>query len=797
MRLNIVLFAGGIWLLQQQAELPDTRTLLVLVALCCAAFLPVRSGPVVLRVRQTVVLAACCAAGYAWAAVMAGVRLSDSLPAEWEGHDIRIEGVIAGLPQPSERSVRFEFDVERVLTTGAVVPEHIVLSWWGSPDRENKPATLPDLSPGERWQLTVRLRRPRGLANPHGFDYEAWLLERNLRATGQVRARTGSTRLATMVHRPQYWIERARGILRARILAALPERPYAGVLVALAVGDQRAIPLDQWQVYTRTGVNHLMSISGLHVTMVSGLVFALAYGLWRRSPRVTTRLPAVKAAAIAGLAAAFGYALLAGFAVPAQRTVYMLFVVAAAVWLGVLESSSVVLATALLIVLLIDPWAVLAPGFWLSFGAVGIIMLVSNGRVGRPHWLTTWVRVQLAVTLAMIPVLLAVFQQVSVVSPLANALAIPAVGLGVVPLTLLGMVLPFDWVLVLAHQLMSWCTWFLEWLSNLDAAVWEQRAPPPWAVAAGICGVLLLLAPRGFPGRWLGAAGLVPLFAVAPSALEPGALQVTVLDVGQGGATVVRTSNHALLYDAGPAYGPQADSGNRAIVPFLRAAGITRLNAMIVSHDHADHSGGAASVLQVVPADWLLTSLPDLDPLLLQADDNVRCLAGQRWEWDGVRFEIIHPPLPDYDNPALRVHDRNCVLMISGPGARVLLPGDIETRSEWALAATHGDALNADVLLAPHHGSKSSSTSVFLDAVQPRLVVFPVGYRNRFRHPHEEVLARYEALGSRIFRTDRDGALTLRIGAEGGIEVIPYRSVYRRYWQTQMDADPVPDREQF
>src|SRR4030095_8847096 len=202
MRLNIVLFAGGIWLLQQQAELPDTRTLLVLVALCCAAFLPVRSGPVVLRVRQTVVLAACCAAGYAWAAVMAGVRLSDSLPAEWEGHDIRIEGVIAGLPQPSERSVRFEFDVERVLTTGAVVPEHIVLSWWGSPDRENKPATLPDLSPGERWQLTVRLRRPRGLANPHGFDYEAWLLERNLRATGQVRAPTGSTRPAHPVAPP-------------------------------------------------------------------------------------------------------------------------------------------------------------------------------------------------------------------------------------------------------------------------------------------------------------------------------------------------------------------------------------------------------------------------------------------------------------------------------------------------------------------------------------------------------------------------------------------------------------------
>jgi competence protein ComEC len=422
---------------------------------------------------------------------------------------------------------------------------------------------------------------------------------------------------------------------------------------------------------------------------------------------------------------------------------------------------------------------------------------VCNGRLARPHWLTTWMRVQFAVTLAMVPVLLAVFQQVSVVSPVANALAIPAVGLGVVPLTLLGMVLPFDAVLLLAHQMMSSSTWFLEWLSNLDAAVWEQRAPPAWAVAAAICGVLLMLAPRGFPGRWLGAAGFVPLFAVAPSVLEPGALQVTILDVGQGAATVVRTANHVLLYDTGPAFGPQADSGNRVIVPFLRAVGVTRLNAMIVSHDHADHAGGAASVMQVVPVDWLLTPLPDLDPVLLQADDNVRCLAGQRWEWDSVRFEIIHPPLRDYDNPALRVHDRNCVLMISGPAARVLLPGDIEARSEAALAATRGGALNADVLLAPHHGSRSSSTSPFLEAVQPRVVIFPVGYRNRFNHPHEEVVARYEARGSRIFRTDRDGALTLEINPQGTIVVTPYRSTYRRYWQTQMVADPVPDPEQF
>jgi len=359
------------------------------------------------------------------------------------------------------------------------------------------------------------------------------------------------------------------------------------------------------------------------------------------------------------------------------------------------------------------------------------------------------------------------------------------------------MVLPLDWILLLAHELMSWCSWFLEWLSNLDAAVWEQRAPPAWAVVAGMCGVLVLLAPRGFPGRWLGLAGLVPLVAVAPSVVEPGALEVTVLDVGQGVATVVRTAHHALLYDTGPAFGAQADSGSRVIVPFLRAAGITRLDALIVSHDHADHSGGAASILQAVRAGVLLASLPDLDPLLMQAEDAIRCAAGQQWEWDGVRFEILHPAREDYDDAALRVHDRNCVLMIAGTGARILLPGDIEARSEAALVALHADALGADVLLAPHHGSRSSSTPAFLEAVRPRVVVFPVGYRNRFRHPQEDVVARYEALGARVLRSDRDGAVTLRIAADGAIEAIPYRSVYRRYWQTQMEADPVPEPELF
>src|SRR6185369_2999557 len=459
------------------------------------------------------------------------MRLADQLAIEWEGEDIQVVGVIATMPQPYERSLRFEFDIERVLTPRAIVPGHVAISWWGTPERTGQRATLPELRAGERWQLTVRLRRPHGTLNPHGFDYEAWLLERDIRATGYVRSGPSNRRLAAVVMRPGYWIERVREDVRARIQRALSDTPYAGVLTALAVGDQRAISQSQWQVFTRTGVNHLMSISGLHVTMISGLAFALAYALWRRSAYLTLRLPARKAAAVAGLLTALGYAWRAGFAVPAQRTVYMLAGVAGALWTGRMNSAAVVLCAALFVVLAIDPWAVLAPGFWLSFGAVAVIMFVPTGRIAQEHWFAAWARVQWAITLALIPLLLAMFQQISLVSPLANAIAIPVVSFVVVPLTLVGVALPFDLVLQLAHAVMGACGAMLEWMSALPLAVWQQHAPPPWTVVIAMMAIAWMLMPRGFPARWIGVAGLLPLFLVEPAALAERMVKLTVLDV--------------------------------------------------------------------------------------------------------------------------------------------------------------------------------------------------------------------------------------------------------------------------
>lgn len=774
MRLYIMLFASGVWLLQRQAELPELRHAWLLVLAAPALWLSRSPRRAVKRAAQAAMAVCAFAAGFFWAAGLAHVRLADALPPAWEGRDIELVGVVASLPQPYERSVRFELDVEKVVTAGAVVPARIVVSWWGRTD------AIPEVRAGERWRYTVRMKRPHGTVNPHGFDYEAWLLERGVRATGYVRPRPAPERLATTVHRPAYWVETLRETLRKRILGALGDSPYAGIIAALVIGDQRAIPPAQWQTFTRTGVNHLMSISGLHVTMVSGLAYALAYALWRRSARLTLNLPAAKAAALAGALAAFLYTLLAGFAVPAQRTLYMVCVVAFALWAGAQASVSVVLAAALFIVLLIDPWAVASAGFWLSFGAVGAILFVIVNRVSQPHWLTAWGRTQAAVTIALLPLTLALFQQVSLISPVANGFAIPVVSLIVVPLALVGTMLPFDAVLGLAHLVMAWCMYALEALSALPDAVWQQHAPPEWAIGLALAGAFWLMFPRGVPARWLGAVACLPLFGVAPAAPRWGEVRLAVLDVGQGVSVVAQTARHALLYDAGPAFGPAVDSGNRIIAPYLRAAGIRRLDGMIVSHDDIDHTGGAVSVLQALPVAWLATSLPDMDPLPLIADDSFRCVAGQSWEWDGVRFELLHPPAGSYGE-RVKDNDRSCVLKVTGPGGTALMPGDIERRAEAALVG-EANKLVADVLVAPHQGSKTSSTPAFIGAVRPHTVIFPVGYRNRFGHPHLEVVERYRALGSALYRTDRDGAVLVTIPADGAIRVERYRSTHRRYW---------------
>ncbi|NJD25338.1 MAG: DNA internalization-related competence protein ComEC/Rec2 [Betaproteobacteria bacterium] len=782
MRLAILAFAAGVITLQQQAELPPAWPW-ALAGLAGAAFAVLPVSTVVLRRAFRIAgILACLALGFAWAAWRADLRLADELAGAWEGRDIAVTGVIAGLPQDFANGTRFEFAVESVSTATAQVPARVTLSWYQG-RRDDEDFVRQPVRPGERWRFTVRLKRPHGNANPFGFDYEAWLLERDIRATGYVRP-APAERLAAMVWQPDYVIERARDAIRRQFFATLPpaEHPWAGILVALAIGDQKAVNGELWTTFNRTGTTHLMSISGLHVTMVAAL-FGLAAGwAWRRVPALALRLPAQRAALLAGLVAAMVYALLAGFAVPAQRTLYMLAVAAAAMGSGRCIAPSRTLCLALLAVLLADPWAVLAAGFWLSFGAVGALLYVGNNLPGEGRgWrarVRAWGLVQWAATLASLPVLLLVFQQFSLVSPLANALAIPVISFVVTPLALFGALLPWWPVLALAHTVMDGLMLFLGWCAAWP--VWNAPAPPLWAALAAAFGVAVLLLPRGVPGRLLGAILLLPVLFWPAERPPPGEARITVLDVGQGLATVVRTHAHTLVYDPGPLYSAESDAGQRVVVPYLRALGIDRVDVLMITHRDSDHAGGSASVRSALAVGRIVASTgePGSEP----------CRAGQAWEWDAVRFTVLHPAAEDYGHER-KANNLSCVLRVEAGGQAMLLTSDIEARDEAALLARDRAALAADVLLVPHHGSGTSSTPDFLAAVDAREAVIPAGYRNRFGHPRPAVVERLAAAGTRLWRTDRDGAVSIRMDA-AGIVTTAWRHERRRYWQAGPDARP-------
>jgi competence protein ComEC len=753
MTLAAIAFACGAAALQWQAALPGWEWFVALPFLAVLTFFKPKFLPVL-----------AFASGFLWAAACAQVRMADWLAPELESRDIDVAGVVSGLPSRTERGVRFELDTESA-PDGERLPKKLLLSWYGSGLNEDVPVER-EVHPGERWLLTVRLKRPHGNVNPNGFDYEAWLLERGIGATGYVRK--GS--LVGNRNGLSDYIEKAREAVRDRFEKQLGATPAAGILVALAVGDQRAISSEEWRLFNRTGVTHLMSISGLHVTLVSGLAaFLVAFG-WRRAPALALRLPARKSAALAAIFGALGYTLLAGFAVPAQRTFYMVSVVALALWSGRIAAPSRTLALALAAAVAFDPWAPLSPGLWLSFGAVGIIFFVALKEGNR---FVQWARVQWAITVGLAPASLLLFGQVSVAGPLANAVAIPVVSVVVTPLALAAAVLPVPQLLDVAAWLVEWLLQFLEWCAALPGALWEQHVPPVWSVALALAGVAWLLAPRGVPWRVSGLALMAPAFVLSPPAPPPGAAWITVLDVGQGLAVVVRTSAHTLLYDAGPAFGAEADSGGRVVVPVLRAAGVPRLDAVVLSHEDGDHIGGALTVLETFEAGMLRSSLPPAHPLNSLASAK-RCAAGERWTWDGVRFEFLHPAA----ERAWKRNDSSCVLRVEAAGRSMLLTGDLQRAGETALL--NSSNLKSDVLLVPHHGSRTSSTGPFIAAVAPRWAVVAAGYRNRFGHPSEQVLERYRAAGVEVRRTDREGALRVVLGERTSVE--GERAGRGRYW---------------
>ena len=807
MRAVIIGFVLGAYLLQIQAALPTQSVIWLLLAMTLLFGL---CAYAIRRAVFNIPLLFCCgiSVGFLWAALFAQHTLAHTLPKQLEGADITVVGTVDSLPFPFQRGVRFNFSVEHATDLRGVpvtVPPKLALAWY-SAFRAHGLQPVAEVKPGERWQLTVRLRRPHGNANPYGFDYEVWLLEQNLRATGTVRsdenAAQKNRRITPFVLSFNNIVERSRGWLRERIVAALPDKQYAGVIVALVVGDQREVSQSDWKIFNRTGIGHLISISGLHITMIAGLFAALVLALWRRSfftgAQLPLLLPAQKAAALAGASIALLYVLLAGFGVPAQRTLYMLSVVAAALWLGRITCVSHVLCVALGVVVVLDPWAVLWPGFWLSFGAVAIILYASVGRTvhhsalalsRRQRWLAelkSAAHTQYVVTLGLVPLTMLLFGQMSLVSPIANAVAIPLVSFFVTPMALAGSLLPAplsNWLLGAANLLVEWLASFLNWLSGLPAAVWVAPIPAWWIFGLALLGTLWLLAPRGWPVRWIGIAGWLPLVLNAQTHPKEGEMWATAFDVGQGMAVLIETAHHRLLYDTGPAYSPGSDGGNRVILPYLKARGIGALDDVVISHNDSDHSGGALSIFEEIPVGAVFSSLSFDSPIVRAAPGHRRCVAGQRWVWDGVQFEILQPTAVSYESSKWKPNARSCTLKVTRGAQSILLAGDIEAVQEAELIESSASKLRASVLLAPHHGSGTSSTLPFLQAVRPELALFQVGYRNRYHHPKPEVYARYGALGIKRLRSDESGAISLAFGRS--IAVSEYRRDHGRYWYQQ------------
>jgi len=787
-----------LWL-QSLSELPSV---FVSIALLLASLSLLIATLITWRARTNykviaLMIAGCCL-GVGWSAWLAHDRLSESLSADVEGRDIRLIGSVEGLPDLGATGERFRFRVEQasLMTDEKItVPTHISLGWYS--DRSGDP---PVLKSGQRWQLTVRLKRPHGLSNPGVFDSEAWLLNEGLRATGYVQAE-GNQLLGEQNAHPKIWIDRARAALREKILTALPNQTYAGVIIALVIGDQRAVSQSDWEVFNRTGVGHLISISGLHITMIAGLFALLSSWLWQHSFFTRAQLPllcpAHKVAALAGLLAAFSYVALAGFGIPAQRTLLMIAVVTLSLWLDRIVTVSQILLTALLVVLLFDPWSVLWPGFWLSFVAIGFILFACVGRAEelrqssearvKTHLQSAW-RTQWAVTLGLLPLGFAWFAQTSLISPLANAVAIPVVSFVITPLSLLGSVLPAPLagsLLMAAHTVTSWLAESLAWLSSTKLAVWTAPQPEWCVFALATIGTLWMLAPRGWPLRWVGILLWSPMLLAKPAAPEHG-FWLTAFDIGQGNALLIETLNHRLIYDTGPAFSLEADGGSRVLLPYLRARGIHHLDGVMISHSDSDHSGGARSLWEGVAIDSFSSSLFFDHPLLTKAPPHEPCHAGQRWVWDKVEFDVLHPLTDHLQNSTLTPNARSCTLRIRYRGRTALLTGDIVAPQEWALLDRAGQSredLKADVLLAPHHGSGTSSTAEFLQAVQPSVALFQVGYRNRYRHPKAEVVQRYRDRSVLPLRTDQTGAIHISVDTD--IRWTTYRCQRQRYWSSE------------
>jgi competence protein ComEC len=707
--------------------------------------------------------------GTGWAAICAHVALDAQIPPGASAQTYTLQGRVIDLPKHGERSTQFHFRIDKVAAMpGTLRNRDIVLSWYdardGSPDNGRG-----RLKAGARWSLQARLRPPRGLRNPGGFDAERQALLQGIAGSGTVVMLDEARQTGPPRGLPA-WRERM-----AMAIATQVPGERARFIQALALGDTRGLTARDWDDLRALGLTHLVAISGFHVGLVATAGAWLGMGVWRLFPGLGRRCPRSVAAAIAALLGAALYAAVAGFALPTVRTALMIGVVAVAHAARRPAGVGQTLALAAFAVLLFDPLSVLAPGFWLSFG--GVLWLVWCLPGANVHWLRTFLGAQGVATLALLPLTVALFGQASRAGPLVNLLAIPWWSGVVVPLALLGTGLEavVDGAGHWPWQLASWCfdiSWQL--FAHVAAhpwALWWLPQAGRTALVAALLGVFWLLLPRAAGARLPALMLCLPLLWPAQRRPDHGAVEMVVIDVGQGLSVWVRTRRHAVLYDTGPAAEGGFDAGERVVVPTLHALGQPRLDRLVLSHADRDHAGGLAAVRRAMgePPVWAPPGAP--------TGDAAPCHAGQRWQWDGVDFEVLHPAR----SSSYAGNASSCVLRIGTPQGAVLLAGDIGQREEALLVETQRAALPALAVVVPHHGSAGSSSAEWVAAVAPRLALVSAGHGNRFRHPRPEVVARWRAAYAEVLNTADSGALRLWLGPEG-LQVREQRLFQRRWW---------------
>jgi competence protein ComEC len=692
------------------------------------------------------------------------------LPENLEGKTISITGIVASIPEHDQQRTTFLFLFDKLQAENKQIKtKALVHLSWQYP-KEN-------IKVGDEWRFRVRLKKIHGMMNPGSFDYEAWSLQEGIRASGYIY-HDDAKKISS--HWYNYPWQRIREHMYEEIIKVLPQTTTSPWVAALALGIRQGVSADSWQVLRNTGTNHLMAIAGLHIGFMSAFVYALVNRVWRRIPKLVLKCPAQHAGGIAALLVAFGYSALAGFSLPTQRACIMLVIFFI---ISLLRRNNIAWqawSLALFSVLFINPLSVLTESFWLSFGSVALIIYGMSARLSPKGLWWRLGRIQWVLTLGLIPLSIWFFHECSFVSFIANSIAIPFVGFLIVPVILLGCLILListkigGFILLFSDKLLAILWKILSYFSHLSWAVWYQGIPHYYFLIFASIAVVILLVPVGFPGRWFGLVCLLPFLLYQPLQPPRGDAWVTMLDVGQGLSTIIQTSQHVLIYDTGARLSENFDMGKNVVLPFLHTIGAKKIDMLVVSHRDNDHSGGANAILKEIAVLNIKTSSLKLFPQSIAS----YCLQHETWRWDGVDFEFLYPSedLLDRDN------DSSCVLKISTKQHQILLPGDIEKFAEKYLATTIPQSLRSEILIAPHHGSKTSAVSQFIEAINPKIVLFPVGYRNRYHFPNVNVLKLYKELGVSMYDSVTGGAVQIKLSDNPILIPELYRVTHQHYW---------------